>query len=56
MNGADGIIAGTGAYRNFRAQVRLAGAVNLSRLDSDGEIAFDCLFAISPLRERGPSN
>ena len=50
MNGADGIIAGTGAYRNFRAEVRLSGAVNLARLDSEGRIAFDCLFAITPLR------
>jgi hypothetical protein len=50
MEGSDGILSGTGAYRNFQAEVRLSGAVNLSRLDSEGRITFDCLFAISPLR------
>lgn len=50
MEGANGILSGTGAYRNFEAEVRLSGAVNLSRLDSEGRIAFDCLFAITPLR------
>ena len=49
MEGADGILSGTGAYRNFQAEVRLSGAVNLSRLASDGRITFDCLFAITPL-------
>jgi hypothetical protein len=52
MEGDNGIIAGTGAYRNFKAQVRLGGAVNLSRLDSDGEITFDCLFSVAPLKGR----
>ena len=50
MDGDNGVIAGTGAYEQFRAQARLAGAVNLSKLDSDGEISFDCLFAITPLQ------
>jgi hypothetical protein len=55
MNGDNGVISGTGAYTQFRAQVRLAGAVNLSQLDSDGLITFDCLFAISPLNGGRPS-
>ena len=50
MAGENGILSGTGAYRNFEAEVRLSGAVNLSRLGSEGRIAFDCLFAITPLR------
>ena len=50
MEGSNGILSGTGAYRNFQAEVRLSGAVNLSRLESDGRIAFDCLFAVTPLR------
>ena len=49
MDGDNGVISGTGVYEGFRAQVRLSGAVNLSRLDSDGEITFDCLFAMIPL-------
>ena len=48
MPGTNGVIAGTGAYARFEAQVRLSGAVNLSRLDSHGEITFDCLFAVDP--------
>ncbi|MCK4774580.1 MAG: hypothetical protein KAT30_07330 [Candidatus Krumholzibacteria bacterium] len=50
MDGDNGVIAGTGVYEGFRAQARLSGAVNLSKLDSDGEISFDCLFAIIPLK------
>jgi hypothetical protein len=49
MPGANGVIHGTGAYQNFQAEARLSGAVNLSRLDSDSEITFDCLFSIIPL-------
>ena len=52
MPGTNGVIHGTGAYKNFRAEVRLGGAVNLSRLDSDGEITFDCLFSVLPLSGR----
>jgi hypothetical protein len=55
MDGDNGVISGAGAYEQFRAQVRLAGAVNLSRLDSDGLITFDCLFAITPLKGGRPS-
>jgi hypothetical protein len=50
MDGDNGVIAGTGAYEHFRAQARLSGAVNLSKLQSDDEISFDCLFAITPLQ------
>ncbi len=49
MPGTNGVIHGTGAYENFQAEVRLSGAVNLSRLDSHGEITFDCLFSVLPL-------
>ena len=43
------VIEGTGRYEGFRASVRLAGAVDLSELMSEGKVTFDCLFAISPL-------
>ena len=49
MNGNNGVLQGSGAYKNFQAQARLSGAVNLSKLGSDGQITFDCLFAIMPL-------
>jgi len=49
IDGVDGVIAGSGDFEGFSAQARLAGAVNLSRLDSDGIITFDCLFAVVPL-------
>jgi hypothetical protein len=54
MDGSNGVISGTKAFEKFRALVRLSGAVNMSRLDSDGEITFDCLFAVTPLRN-GPA-
>ena len=46
----NGVIAGTGtgAFRNFSANARLSGAVNLTNLGS-GEISFDCLFRIQRL-------
>ncbi|MDH3890733.1 MAG: hypothetical protein OEV49_06580 [candidate division Zixibacteria bacterium] len=49
IDGSNGVLSGTGAYEGFTAQVRLSGAVDMSKLDSDGLITFDCLFAISPL-------
>jgi hypothetical protein len=48
MPGTNGVIHGTGAFKNFQAEVRLGGAVNLSRLGSDNEITFDCLFSVLP--------
>jgi hypothetical protein len=53
MDGSNGVLSGTGAYASFAAQVRLSGAVNMSQLNSDGLIAFDCLFAITPLGSAG---
>ena len=55
VDGDNGVISGTGVYEQFRAQVRLAGAVNRSLLDSNGLITFDCLFAITPLNGGRPS-
>lgn len=49
MGGSNGVLYGTGAYAGFAAEVRLSGAVNMSQLDSDGLIAFDCLFAVTPM-------
>jgi hypothetical protein len=43
------VIAGTGRFAGFEASVRLSGAVNMSRLDSHGIIAFDCVFVVTPL-------
>ena len=44
------IIGGTGKYGNgWKANVRLSGAVNMSKLESDGKITFDCLFVVTPL-------
>lgn len=46
--GADGngILSGTNQYANASGNVRLSGLVNLSKLASDGEITFDCIFVI----------
>ena len=44
--GDNGVIYGDGKYKNANGPVRLSGAVNLSLLNSDGIITFDCVFII----------
>jgi hypothetical protein len=44
--GDDGVIYGDGKFKKAAGPVRLSGAVNLSALDSDGLITFDCMFII----------
>jgi hypothetical protein len=44
--GDDGVIYGDGKFKNASGPVRLSGAVNLSLLNSDGIITFDCVFII----------
>lgn len=47
--GADGngILSGTNQYANASGNVRLSGLVNLSKLATDGQITFDCIFVIN---------
>ena len=45
-SGDHGVIYGDGKFKNASGPVRLAGAVNLSLLNSDGQITFDCVFII----------
>ncbi len=40
------VVYGDGKFKNAAGPVRLSGAVNLSALDSSGEITFDCVFII----------
>jgi len=42
----DGVIYGDGKFKNASGPVRLSGAVNLSMLNSDGQITFNCVFVI----------
>ena len=42
----NGVIYGDGKFKKATGPVRLSGAVNLSALDSDGLITFDCVFII----------
>jgi len=42
----DSVIWGDGRFKKADGPVRLSGAVNLSKLASDGEITFDCVFLI----------
>jgi hypothetical protein len=44
---ADSVIYGDGKFKNASGPVRLSGAVNLSKLDPDGKITFDCVFIIN---------
>jgi len=46
-NGDDGILFGTGAFTDATGGVRLSGQVDMSRLTSDNQIFFDCLFVIA---------
>ena len=48
MPGENSVLSATGAYEGLQGTVRLSGAVDLSRLASDTEITFDCLWAIKP--------
>ena len=45
--GSNQVIGGTESYQNVTGTVRLSGAVNLSLLESDGKITFDCIFQIT---------
>ncbi len=47
--GENSVLSATGLFAGLEAGVRLGGAVNLSRLASDGLIDFDCLLAFRPL-------
>jgi hypothetical protein len=40
-----GIVLATRGFRNFTGEVRLSGAVNLSRAGA-GEITFSCIFVL----------
>ena len=42
----NGVIYGDGKFKNAAGPVRLSGVVNLSMLNSDGLITFDCVFII----------
>lgn len=45
-DGDNDIVDGTGLYAGAKGTARLSGAVNMSRVMSDNEISFDCLFII----------
>lgn len=42
----NGVIYGDGKFEDASGPVRLSGAVNLSMLNSHGQITFDCVFII----------
>jgi hypothetical protein len=45
-NGDGGVQYGSGKFEHAFGNARLSGLVNLSKLATDGEITFDCLFVI----------
>ncbi len=45
-NGDGGVLYGTGRFKGATGKVRLSGQVDMSRLDSDGQIFFDCIFIV----------
>lgn len=40
------VLSGTGAYEGATGSVRLSGAVNLADFESEGRVAFNCLFVL----------
>ncbi|MEQ8716371.1 MAG: hypothetical protein RIE08_02050 [Acidimicrobiales bacterium] len=46
-DGENDVLSGTGAYDGAAGPVRLSGAVNLSRFDSEGRIDFNCIFVVN---------
>ncbi len=46
-DGSNDVLSGTKKFKNAAGTVRLSGAVNMSKLASDGEITFDCIFVIN---------
>ncbi|MBW3628116.1 MAG: hypothetical protein KY464_02350 [Gemmatimonadetes bacterium] len=47
--GENSIVGATGRYQNLRARVRLSGAVDMSRMETDKRVYFDCLFVVHRL-------
>jgi len=47
-NGDGGVQYGTGKFKHLTGTARLSGLVNLSKLATDAEITFDCLFVVDP--------
>ncbi len=45
--GEESVLSGTGVFEGVSGQVRLSGAVDMSELESDTKITFDCVFIIS---------
>lgn len=45
-NGRNGVAWGTYRFRNAKGGVRLSGQVDMSKLESEGKIYFDCLFVV----------
>ncbi|MEM7258592.1 MAG: hypothetical protein AAF404_14535 [Pseudomonadota bacterium] len=45
-NGDAGLMYGTGIYDNTSGKVRLSGLVDMSRVESDSIIYFDCIFIV----------
>ncbi len=43
------IVDATGRFQNLRARVRLSGAVDMSRMESEKRVFFDCVFIVHRL-------
>lgn len=44
--GENNILWGSGAYKGATGSVRLSGGVDMSKLGTEGEIQFDCIFVV----------
>lgn len=48
-DGENSIVGATGRYQNLRARVRLSGAVDMSRMETEKRVYFDCVFVVHRL-------
>lgn len=47
--GENSVIDGTGRFQGLRARVRLSGAVDMSRMEAEKRVYFDCIFIVHRL-------
>lgn len=47
--GENSVVEATGRFQNLRARVRLSGAVDMSRLEAEKRVYFDCVFIVHRL-------
>jgi hypothetical protein len=53
--GENTLVKATGRFKGLEANVRLSGLVDMSKMKSQDQVRFDCLFVVEPLTGTGGS-